>query len=65
MMVMLKRMKTRWKGRKKKKRRRKRWTIGMQVATREDSIKMNMGYRNLPHPNKNSKTQCKSQWKQE
>jgi hypothetical protein len=56
MMVMLKRMKTRWKGRKKKKRRRKRWTIGMQVATREDSIKMNMGYRNLPHPNKNSKT---------
>jgi hypothetical protein len=51
MMVMLKRMKKRWRGKKRKKRRRKRWTIGT-LATREDSIKMNMGSRNLQHPNK-------------
>jgi hypothetical protein len=62
MMVMLKRMKMRWKRRKRKKRRRKRWTTGM-AAIREDSIKMNMGYRSLPHPNRCSKSHYKSHWK--
>ncbi len=61
MMVMSKRMMMRWREKKRKRRRRKRWTSGM-LATREDSIKMNMGYRNLLHPNICSRSKCKSLW---